>query len=88
MKRSFRILSLFIVVIFLFLGCQEIRQEEFDDSPGQDASEYIARRILSAPGQMTILATGPCTNIAKALVSHPEIASKTKDIITSRLSKY
>ena len=47
----------------------------------EDASEYIARQILSAPGQMTILAIGPCTNIAKALVSHPEIASKAKEII-------
>ncbi|MCQ2068044.1 MAG: nucleoside hydrolase [Bacteroidaceae bacterium] len=47
----------------------------------EDASEYIARQILSAPGQLTILAIGPCTNIAKALVSHPEIASETKEII-------
>ncbi len=47
----------------------------------EDAAEYISRQILSAPGQLTILAIGPCTNIAKALASHPEIASKAKEII-------
>ncbi len=47
----------------------------------EDASAYITRQILSAPGQLTILAIGPCTDIAKALVSHPEIATKTKEII-------
>lgn len=47
----------------------------------EDVSDYISRQILSAPGQLTILAIGPCTNIAKALSSHPEIASKAKEII-------
>ena len=56
------------------------RQPEIQPSL-EDASEYIARQILSAPGQLTILAIGPCTNIAKALVAHPEIASKVKEII-------
>ena len=56
------------------------RQPEIKPS-SEDASEYIARQILSAPGQLTILAIGPCTNIAKALAAHPEIASKTKEII-------
>ena len=56
------------------------RQPEIKPS-SEDASEYIARQIISAPGQLTILAIGPCTNIAKALASHPEIASKTREII-------
>lgn len=47
----------------------------------ENASEFIARQILSAPGQVTILAIGPCTNIAKALDSYPGIASKAKEII-------
>ena len=56
------------------------RQPEIKPS-SEEASEYIARQILSSPGQLTILAIGPCTNIAKALASHPEIASQTKEII-------
>ena len=56
------------------------RQPEIRPS-SEDASEYIARQILSAPGQLTILAIGPCTNIAKALLAHPEIASKAREII-------
>lgn len=56
------------------------RQPQIQPS-SEEASEYIARQILSAPGQMTILAIGPCTNIAKALVTHPEIASEAKEII-------
>ena len=56
------------------------RQPEIQPS-SEEASEYIARQILSAPGQLTILAIGPCTNIAKALSAHPEIAAKTKEII-------
>lgn len=56
------------------------RQPEIRPS-SEDASEYIARQILSSPGQLTILAIGPCTNIANALVSHPEIASKAREII-------
>ena len=63
-----------------FFGQKYGRQTEIQPS-SQDASEFIARQILSAPGQLTILAIGPCTNIAKALVSHPEIASEVKEII-------
>lgn len=47
----------------------------------QKASEYIARQILSAPGKLTIVAIGPCTNIAKAILAYPDIASKAKEII-------
>ncbi|MDO5320829.1 MAG: nucleoside hydrolase [Bacteroidia bacterium] len=46
-----------------------------------DASEYIAESVMSAPGTVTILAIGACTNIAKALVSHPEMASMAREII-------
>lgn len=56
------------------------RQPEIQPS-SQNASEYIAQQIMSAPGQVTIIAIGPCTNVAKAIVAHPEIASKAKEII-------
>ena len=47
----------------------------------EDASEYIARQILSAPGEVTVLAIGACTNIARAMAAHPEIASKAREIV-------
>lgn len=43
--------------------------------------EFIARQINSFPGKVSILAIGPCTSIAEALSLHPEIASKTKEIM-------
>lgn len=47
----------------------------------QEASEYIAQQIMSEPGQVTILAIGPCTNIAKAIEAHPEIVENVREII-------
>jgi len=46
-----------------------------------DASEFIAQQIIQNPGEVTILAIGPCTNIAKALKEYPDIAPLVKEII-------
>lgn len=46
-----------------------------------DGAEFIARQILQNPGEITLLAIGPCTNIAKALTLYPEIAGKVKEVI-------
>lgn len=46
-----------------------------------DASEYIADRVMSNPGKITILAIGACTNIAKALMAHPQMASMAREIV-------
>ena len=63
-----------------FYGQRYGRQPEIEPSY-ESAPEYIARQILSSPGKLTILVIGPCTNIAEALASHPEIASKAREII-------
>jgi len=56
------------------------RQPEIHPSE-TDAAEFICLQVMSWPGEVTILAIGECTNIAKALSAHPEIASMTKEII-------
>lgn len=38
------------------------------------ACDFIAESVLSAPGEMTLVATGPLTNIALAFKRHPELA--------------
>jgi purine nucleosidase len=37
------------------------------------AWDFLARLILNAPGELTLLATGPLTNIAYAFELHPEL---------------
>jgi len=56
------------------------RQPEIQPS-SEDASEFIAKQILSAPGEITLLAIGECTNIAKAILRYPEITGNAKEII-------
>jgi len=56
------------------------RQPEIQPA-SEDASEFIAKQILSAPGEITLLAIGECTNIAKAILRYPEIAENAKEII-------
>lgn len=45
------------------------------------AEDFIIEQIRKYPGEVTILAIGPCTNIAKALTKAPDITEKTKQII-------
>lgn len=47
----------------------------------REASEYIAEQVMATPGKITILAIGACTNIAKAILSHPQMASMAREII-------
>lgn len=56
------------------------RQPEIQPS-SEDASEFIARQIMAAPGKVTLLAIGECTNIAKAILKYPAIARNAKEII-------
>jgi purine nucleosidase len=37
------------------------------------ASDFIARLVFDAPGELTLLATGPLTNVAHAFEMHPEL---------------
>jgi inosine-uridine nucleoside N-ribohydrolase len=37
------------------------------------AWDFLARLVLDAPGELTLMATGPLTNIARAFELHPEL---------------
>ena len=47
----------------------------------EPASELIARLVRSNPGEITIVAVGPLTNIATVLRSYPEIAHMIPQIV-------
>jgi inosine-uridine nucleoside N-ribohydrolase len=49
-------------------------------TPGYAAVE-LARRVLAAPGEVTILALGPLTNIALAMRLEPRFVGAVKEII-------
>jgi len=49
-------------------------------TPGYAAVE-LARRVLEAPGEITILALGPLTNLALAMRLEPRFAATVKEII-------
>lgn len=48
--------------------------------PGYAAAE-IARRVMAEPGEITIIAIGPLTNIAAALALEPGLAGAVKEIV-------
>ena len=50
--------------------------------PGQEnAVDFLVRKIKEFPNEVTLLATGPATNIALAVKTHPEIVPLVKRII-------
>ena len=48
---------------------------------GMIAAEFLRDRISASPGQITIIAIGPLTNVAAALDSRPDIADAIPEII-------
>lgn len=49
-------------------------------TPGFAAAE-IARRVVEAPGEITVIAIGPLTNIAAAINLDPRVATSVKEIV-------
>ena len=47
----------------------------------QGAVEWMARQLLNAEEPITIICTGPLTNIAKVFAAHPELDKKGHEII-------
>lgn len=47
----------------------------------ESAASFIARSVVAAPHQITILALGPLTNIAMALRQDPRVATLVKKIV-------
>jgi len=68
-----------------FLGMGEIDVADWDvpRAPLADASaaEFIARAARERPGQITLIATGPLTNVALALAMDRSLAGRLAEIV-------
>ncbi|UMG94845.1 nucleoside hydrolase [Nocardioides sp. TF02-7] len=61
------------------LGHEEVRVVE--GAPASSAAaEEIARRVLAAPGELTLVAIGPLSNVAAAL-AHPGVAGAVREVV-------
>lgn len=49
--------------------------------PGPTAAAEIVSRVMAAPGDLTIVAIGPLTNVALALMLEPRIATAVREIV-------
>lgn len=48
---------------------------------GQHGSDFLIEKIMSNPGEVTLVAIGPLTNVALAIRQEPRIVSALKEII-------
>jgi inosine-uridine nucleoside N-ribohydrolase len=48
---------------------------------GQYGSDFLVERIMSNPGEITLVAIGPLTNVALAIREEPRIVSALKELI-------
>lgn len=48
---------------------------------GQHGSDFLIEKILSAPGEITLVAIGPLTNVALAIRQEPRIVDAVKELI-------
>lgn len=47
----------------------------------ETAEDFIIRNVMDNPQEITLIALGPLTNLAKALLKEPKIASNVKEVI-------
>lgn len=47
----------------------------------QSAAEFLVAQVNAAPGELTILAVGPFTNLAEALALDPDLPLKVKEFV-------
>jgi purine nucleosidase len=51
-----------------------------DPRPGQ-AAVHLVERVLADPGELTVVAIGPLTNLALALAMEPAVATQVREIV-------
>lgn len=54
----------------------------------EHAVDFLIRAVREAPGELTILAIGPCTNLARAIRKEPRFAERVKCLIIMGGAKY
>lgn len=59
----------------------EVRQPDPQKADGFDAAEAIGKLICDHPGEFTLIAIGPLTNIAQALQRYPAMAEAVAEIV-------
>jgi purine nucleosidase len=47
----------------------------------EHAARHLVERVMAEPGELTIVAIGPLTNVAVALALEPRLATATKEIV-------
>ena len=54
----------------------------------KNAVDFLVETATEHPGEITLFAIGPCTNIAKAIRKDPEFPKKIKQLIIMGGAKY
>lgn len=62
------------------LGYAELRQPRSKPVPGH-AMDYLIERIMACPGEITLVAVGPLTNVALAVRREPRLVRAVKEVI-------
>jgi inosine-uridine nucleoside N-ribohydrolase len=62
------------------LGETNLPPPNSQPQPGR-AAEYLASRIMAEPGQITLVAVGPLTNLALAVSMAPQIAQNVQEVV-------
>ncbi|SFN19325.1 Inosine-uridine nucleoside N-ribohydrolase [Izhakiella capsodis] len=57
-----------------------VRQPQQFDAGSDDAADAIGQLICDNPGEITLVAIGPLTNVARALKNYPQMAKAVKEI--------
>ncbi len=56
-------------------------KQALPDPVAQPGHQFIARKLRAAATPLTILMTGPASNLAAALAAEPELASKIEEVV-------
>ncbi|MGB9096715.1 nucleoside hydrolase [Erwinia sp.] len=59
---------------------QGVRQPQAFDAPDEEAAEAIGRLICENPGEITLVAIGPLTNVALAMERYPDMVEAVQEI--------
>jgi purine nucleosidase len=52
-----------------------------DDATPRHAASELVSRVMAAPGEVTVVALGPLTNVALALLLEPSVASLVREVV-------